>query len=368
MTELVLEGECHNGQRPERLGDHHWRFEARGDNAHYCYYFHFTLRASEAEEAVVDIGPDSSLLPQCLASFRAHRPEAVWLSRGSGWERHPTAPDAPADHVRVRVRLEAGGSLAVSRMRPFPYSGVVSRVRELAQGREARAVLLGRTARGREIPALRIGSGAGCILALAGQHPAEFGGTEAVLGLADWLLSRVPEACEAREHFTFTVVPVLNPDGNVEGRNGYNARDEDLYRAFTDAAAGTAPAGPEAACLWEWVRRHQPLLTLNFHTYTQPSRTGNFPWEGLYTAPDEAFQSPDARERQRALDDVLAWETEGLSQSGSFARHVPGALEYQLAALGVPNVFYEVQDTLGPFRHRRTSVRVLQAALRALGF
>ena len=75
--ELILDDECHNGHRPERRGAWHWRFEARGDNVHYCYYFHFTLRLSKAGEAVVDVMPDADLLPESARSFDRHRPEAV---------------------------------------------------------------------------------------------------------------------------------------------------------------------------------------------------------------------------------------------------------------------------------------------------
>src|SRR4051812_41007799 len=102
MGELILDGECHNGRHPERLGDGHWRFEARGDNAHYCYYFHFTLRAAEAEVAVVDVAADRTL-PEGLRSFRSHRPEVVWRTLGGGWARHPVAADAPPDGVRIRL-------------------------------------------------------------------------------------------------------------------------------------------------------------------------------------------------------------------------------------------------------------------------
>jgi hypothetical protein len=364
--QLILDRECHNGRRPAQVGDRHWRFEARGDDAHYCYYFHFTLRAAEAGEAVVDVAPDADLLPDGLRSFLRHRPEAVWLGRGGGWARHPVAADAPPDCVRVRVSLAAGEEVAISRIRPYPYSAVTSQLAQLAAHPEARAFSLGESGEGRAIAALTVGRGAVPVLALAGQHPAEFGGTQAVMGLGEWLLSRVPEAEAVRAEFAVTLIPALNPDGNVGGRNGHNARGEDLYRAFDGAATGTSPQAPEAACLWDWVQAQRPALSLNFHTYTHPSATGDFPWEGLYTPPDAAFGDDASRECQRRLDDMLAWETDGLSQSGRFARHVPGALEYQLAALGTPSVFYEVQDAVGPFRQRRTGVHVLRTALRAL--
>jgi hypothetical protein len=86
----------------------------------------------------------------------------------------------------------------------------------------------------------------------------------------------------------------------------------------------------------------------------------------MYTAPDEAFTTEAARERQRHLDDWLAWETEGLSQYGAFADHSPGSLEDQLARMGVLNVFYEVQDAVGPYGQRRTGARVFRNALEAI--
>jgi hypothetical protein len=367
MLELILDRECHNGQGPEQLRPWHWRFEARGDTGHYCYYFHFTLRASETGEVVVDVAPDRDLLPESAESFRHHRPESVWLSRGHGWERHRVETDAPDDTVRVRVTLEAGETVSVSRMRPFPYSEVQERVQELAGRPEARPYALGSSSEGREIAALHVGAGSDGILILAGQHPAEFGGTQAVMGIVDWLLSSIPEAQAARDRYRITLVPVLNPDGNVEGRCGHNARGVDLYRAFAGAARGVSPEAAEAACLWRWIEAHRPVLTLNFHTFTQPSPAGEFPWEGLYTCPDEAFAADVARQRQRRLDDRLARETGGLSQYGRFSHHVPEALEYQFAVRGVPSVFYELQDATGPHHQRRTGVYVLQTALQAIG-
>jgi hypothetical protein len=251
-------------------------------------------------------------------------------------------------------------------MRPFPYSAVLAQIDALAAHAEARAFSLGESARGRSLAGLEIGTGADPVLLLGGQHPAEFGGVQAVMGIAAWLLSRLPEAAEARARHRFLLLPVLNPDGSVEGRCGHNSRGQDLYRAFSGAAEGMQPTAPEAAALWAHVHQARPALTLNFHSYTQPSPAGSFPWEGVYTAPDEAFAAQEARERQRLLDDRIAWETEGLSHSGAFATHAPASLEYQLARLGVPTVFYEVQDAVGPFRQRRTGVHVFRTALLAV--
>ena len=260
-------------------------------------------------------------------------------------------------------RVKACRSAGCGRIR----SSTVGRHLEvLAAHPEASLITIGESGDGRSIPALEVGSGTERVLAVAGQHPAEFGGTQAVMGIAEWLLSRLPEAREARERYRVTLVPVLNPDGNAGGHCGTNRHGEDLYRAFAGTAGGVQPEAVEAACLWRWINGHPPQLTLNFHCFTQPSPAGSFPWEGMYTAPDEAFATPAARERQRHLDDWLAWETDGLSQYGRFAENVPGSLEYQLASLGVLNVFYEVQDAVGPSSQRRTGARVFRTARQAM--
>jgi zinc carboxypeptidase len=366
MPALILDGECHNGQYAQSLGPGHWRFEARGDTGHYCYYFQFTLNSPDAGEAVVEVAPDRELMPESAGSFRRHRPEFVWLLQGGDWKRHPVEPDGPGDCLRIRVKLGAGETVTVSRMRPLPYSAVAWWVEESARRPEVCAQSLGASAGGRDIAALEVGTGERPVLALAGQHPAEFGGTQAVLGIAEWLLSSLPEAREARARYRFTLVPVLNPDGNVQGRCGHNGRGQDLYRSFPDAARGEPLAAAEAAHLWAWIERERPALSLNFHCFTQPSPSGSFPWEGMYTAPDEAFVTEAWRAKQRRLDDRLAWETDGLSQSGQFALHLPAALEYQLARREVLSVFYETQDAVGVFRQRRCGVQVLCAALRTI--
>ena len=367
MIDLILEGECHNGHHARRLAAHHWRMECRGDTGHYSYYFHFTLRGDERPgEAVVDVAADGYLLPDSLAGFRKHRPDHVWLSRGDGWLRHSVAADAPADTVRIRVDLRAGESVAVSRMRPLPYSEILQRLQVWNVHPLVRQGLLGTSFQRRSIPLVEIGDGPTRILVLAGQHPAEFGGIQAVMGVGEWLLSQVPEARALRRQHTFYLLPLLNPDGNVEGRTGYNAEGIDLYRSFEEAAAGEPPQAHEARLLWDWVLANRLLASLNFHCYTQPSPAGASPWEGLYTTPEKAWQGDPAYERQRVLDDVLTWETDGLSQHGQPSIHVPGALEYQLAALGIPSALYEVQDALGPYHQRRTGVRVLRALLSSL--
>jgi hypothetical protein len=92
MPALILDGECHNGQYAQSLGPGHWRFEARGDTGHYCYYFQFTLNSPDAGEAVVEVAPDRELMPESAGSFRRSLSGSCRAATGSAIRLSRMAP------------------------------------------------------------------------------------------------------------------------------------------------------------------------------------------------------------------------------------------------------------------------------------
>ena len=68
---------------------------------------------------------------------------------------------------------------------------------------------------------------------MAGQHPHEHAGVWAALGIADYVSSALPAAA-IRPKLDVTVVPMINPDANVHGRNAWNAQGMNPYRADAD--------------------------------------------------------------------------------------------------------------------------------------
>jgi murein tripeptide amidase MpaA len=48
-------------------------------------------------------------------------------------------------------------------------------------------------------------------------HPGESNGSWAMKGIVDFLTSNAPEAKVLRDHFVFKIVPMLNPDGVING-------------------------------------------------------------------------------------------------------------------------------------------------------
>lgn len=48
-------------------------------------------------------------------------------------------------------------------------------------------------------------------------HPGESNASWNMKGIIDYLVSSAPEARVLREHFVFKIVPMLNPDGVING-------------------------------------------------------------------------------------------------------------------------------------------------------
>jgi len=51
-------------------------------------------------------------------------------------------------------------------------------------------------------------------------------------GVIDFLVSNAPEAKALREHFVFKIVPILNPDGVINGNYRCSLSGQDLNRRW----------------------------------------------------------------------------------------------------------------------------------------
>lgn len=63
-------------------------------------------------------------------------------------------------------------------------------------------------------------------------HPGETNGSWMMKGLIDFLVSNAPEARVLREKFIFKIVPMLNPDGVINGNYRCSLSGSDLNRRY----------------------------------------------------------------------------------------------------------------------------------------
>lgn len=86
------------------------------------------------------------------------------------------------------------------------------------------------------------GAGKRAVVLSARAHPGESGGSWAMRGFLDFVLSAAPDARLLRRLFVFKVVPMLNPDGVVVGNSRCSLAGRDPNRAYGTGCRGSFPA------------------------------------------------------------------------------------------------------------------------------
>lgn len=372
---LNTDFECGSGTL-HQTGDNSWSLETVADRFGYNKYFCFEVSnamATSGHEALVDIFPDPAL--GAASHFLGHFPSNIWYSARQ-WRRwiplRHTWEDSVTflpDRIRLKIPLPPGATLQVATNPPFRHSDFAKWIESLSQPSGRGYVSsLGSSFQGRDIPVLTIGEGRTQFVVLAGQHASEHSGVWAAKAIVDFLLSSSREAARLREAFTFSIVPMLNPDGNVLGRSGAGAEQFEHNNSldFSGASDGKIPRYTENRLLWDWLQERKPEVFLHFHGYLGWRAFGDLPGDGIYInppLPETGGHSASARYRQAILDRVL-FDTPGhTAHFGDLGENIEGMVDYQLArAFGTATLLYEVNaGSVGVAEQYRRGVQVLRA-------
>ncbi|WP_435625585.1 M14 family metallopeptidase [Flagellimonas sp.] len=128
--------------------------------------------------------------------------------------------------------------------------------------------LLGKSAEGREIFTINLGTGKHKILMWSQMHGNESTTTKAVMDLVNFLNSddalakRILRACQLQ------IIPMLNPDG-AEAYTRVNANAVDLNRDAIECSQ------PETRILWDCFKSFQPDFCFNLHDQRTLFNVGN---------------------------------------------------------------------------------------------
>lgn len=158
-----------------------------------------------------------------------------WLSRDGGlsWRKaddRETSQEAAGDMI---LGVDLGPRrLLVSAQRPVGLDDVACWESGLRQRPGVEQSQIGASVLGRPLQMLAFGDVAAkrVLLVLGRQHPPETTGSRALMAFVDRLAGDSPAAVEFRRSVRVLVVPVMNPDGVVEGQWRTNAAGADLNR------------------------------------------------------------------------------------------------------------------------------------------
>ena len=375
MIKLTSDVECGNGKEIEQVAADHFRLQVDGDKqSGYCAYFCFdVINEGPAAEVTIELWEDAKF--EKPTGFRTLFPTTIWFKPVDFHRYRPlpgTPPSSSEGYITFTVPVEQDQHVRVAMTYVAPYSEVAALLREYAGRRADRCELfsVGTTVQGREILGLRAGTpGKPKLFCVAGQHPHEHAGVWGVLGIADFISSALPEAEALRNELEVFIVPTVNPDGNVLGRNAFNAEGFDMYQAFGESPDTELPEAHESRLLWEWVRAERPALWMNFHCYTGWRLNSEFPYDGWYEVEDHGlFSDPAQRRLYAALCDTMRLETDGPSTHERASIHRPNTLCYQFAKrYDIPHAFYEINNgTAGKHLGAQRAIHVFKRVTNTL--
>lgn len=372
MIKFSSSFECGNGKNFCHIKENRYRCEVSGDKITYCYYFCFDIKNEGAETEIdIEIWHDPDINDP--EGFISHFPTTIWVSTQDINRFHPLEQSLCTvfkDHIVVHLNLAPESIMRITNNWPSPYSDTCNFIKKLADERTNTEVFsLGKTVLKRDIVGIRTGAqGKPRILCLAGQHPIEFPGIWAVRTIADFITSKIPYAEEMRKNFLFEIIPIVNPDGNIAGRNCFTEEGIDLYQAFGENPDAEYPESVEGRLLWKWATDKKAALWINFHCYLGWRTNSEYPYDGWYQVPYETFSDIREREIYCLMCDVMRLLTDAPSTSIEPSVHWINSLEYQLAKrYNIPHVFYEINGgTAGPFQSGKRGLQVFFNTIRTL--
>ncbi|KAM5291498.1 cytosolic carboxypeptidase 4 [Glossophaga mutica] len=102
-------------------------------------------------------------------------------------------------------------------------------------------------------------------------HPGESNSSWVMKGALEFLVSRDPVARLLRENFIFKIIPMLNPDGVINGNHRCSLRGEDLNRQWLAPSAQRQPTIYHAKGLLYYLSSigHSPEVFCDFHGHSQ---------------------------------------------------------------------------------------------------
>jgi hypothetical protein len=272
--------------------------------------------------------------------------------------------DSAANTCRMRVTVPPAGALDVSSMYWMSSSQVHARLR--AVGDRWRVSSLGRTARGREIPAVvPAGDDAGRPLGVIGATPQSHElGTIAVMGILEAAMAGLLDGPLRR--CRLALLPLSNPDGNALGTCMTNGLRQNVIFGF--GRAGSGAGAVECEAVWEFLRRRRPLFYLEFHSYPHLNRPSFRPYDF------DRSLFPDRKSRERgeaffaAVNSVSPNPAVRLEEGAEIeVQFRPTLISRLIRELGVPATLYKLHNRETVEDNLAHAFQVLEAVVAVMG-
>ncbi len=232
-------------------------------------HIHFLLHARAGSRLTLEFKNLDNVWNGQPGSVAAELKTVVVSQNGREWTPLPTE-SLPGNRVRLAVDMP-GPRLYVARVEPYRLSDLESLRESIRKSPRVRIDAIGKTAGGRELEIIRIGSGRAPyrVFLRARAHPWESGSSWVVEGLIRRLLNTQDDgARKFLEASDVYILPMANQDGVARGMTRFNIRGKDLNRNWDKPA--DPELAPENAALERWLEGmiaagRRPHLAIELH-------------------------------------------------------------------------------------------------------
>ena len=314
----------------ERLGERHYRLTIAPETVpiNPSPWYGFVVSSTTPQQLELDFH-----YTQAKARY------VPWLSSDGGRNWHNPAPAALGETAdgEVRLHVETGPvQVRILAQRPVRLEDVEFWEASLRQRIAIDDEVIGASVWGRPLRMLAFGNpdAKRVLLVLGRQHPPETTGSRALMAFIDALAVATPEATAFRASTRILVVPLMNPDGVVEGHWRTNANGIDINRDWREFRQPETRAVREMLIREIRGQKRSLAFALDFHST----------WKDIfYTVTDDPARAPGGVLRrwmdamQTAYPGRITESPGNNPDSGVFKGWV-------FAEFGAPAVTYEVGD------------------------
>ncbi|MEZ0471461.1 M14 family metallopeptidase [Luteimonas salinilitoris] len=259
------------------------------------------------------------------------------LGSGDGRWREASAREfvPERDGRPARLQVEAGPQpLLVFAQPPLVPDDFEAWIDSIGRTLPIEHSVFGRSVQGRPLHLFEFGGsdGSPLLIVIGRQHPPENTGSQALFGFVETLAADTPQARAFRERVRTVVVPLVNPDGIVEGHWRSNLHGKDLNRDWGPFDEPETRALAQALLVRSEGAGRRVAFAIDFHSTFR---------DVLYTV---------AEDPSRRLDGVLGqWIAAMRTQSPGLEEKAYAATSsvfknWAWCRFGAPAVTYEVGD------------------------
>lgn len=110
-----------------------------------------------------------------------------------------------------------------------------------------------------------------CMIITSRVHPGETQSSYALEGMVKYLLSSKRRAVELRKNYVFYVIPMLNPDGVIQGNHRTDLLGFDMNRRWAEPSPWLHPIMYAVRTLATMIKEERPIdVFCDIHGHFQP--------------------------------------------------------------------------------------------------